>query len=65
MRSMFPPDAAPPLERCLRVLPHHGDTGAFFIAVMRKTRELPAPAPAPCARRQGMLLGQYLLTSHA
>ena len=36
LRSMFPPDSAPPLERCLRVLPHHGDTGGFFIAVLRK-----------------------------
>ena len=26
-----------PLERCMRVLPHHGDTGGFFIAVFRKT----------------------------
>lgn len=25
-----------PLERCMRVLPHHGDTGGFFIAVFRK-----------------------------
>ena len=28
--------AALPLERCMRVLPHHGDTGGFFIAVLRK-----------------------------
>ncbi|KAK9821102.1 hypothetical protein WJX81_004428 [Elliptochloris bilobata] len=48
LRSMLPPapDATPPLERCMRVLPHHGDTGGFFIAVMRKTRDLPTPAPA-------------------
>lgn len=65
LRSMFPPDSAPPLERCLRVLPHHGDTGAFFIAVMRKTRELPAPAPAPCARLPERAVGavfQWLVT---
>lgn len=30
-----------PMERCMRVLPHHGDTGGFFIAVMQKKAELP------------------------
>ncbi|GMH39645.1 hypothetical protein BSKO_07543 [Bryopsis sp. KO-2023] len=30
-----------PLERCMRVLPHHQDTGGFFIAVLEKVRELP------------------------
>jgi len=55
VRSMFPPaaDAAPPLERCLRVLPHTADTGGFFVAVLRKTRELPAPAAAGCAGAAG------------
>ncbi len=52
---MFPPaaDAAPPLERCLRVLPHGADTGGFFVAVLRKTRELPAPAAAGYAGAAG------------
>ena len=37
-RTMFPDAAsdALPLERCMRVLPHHSDTGGFFIAVLRK-----------------------------
>jgi hypothetical protein len=37
--TMFPDAAsdAMPLERCMRVLPHHGDTGGFFIAVLQKT----------------------------
>lgn len=30
-----------PLERCMRVLPHLSDTGAFFIAVFTKVAELP------------------------
>ncbi|XP_060569346.1 RNA cytosine-C(5)-methyltransferase NSUN2-like [Ruditapes philippinarum] len=29
------------LERCIRVLPHQQNTGAFFIAVIHKTQELP------------------------
>ncbi|GIL42810.1 hypothetical protein Vafri_190 [Volvox africanus] len=42
--SMFPSPAkaALPLERCMRFLPHHGDTGGFFVAVLRKVSELPA-----------------------
>ncbi|KAL4234994.1 tRNA (cytosine(34)-C(5))-methyltransferase [Mactra antiquata] len=43
--SIYPPiileaqDAK--LERCIRVLPHQQNTGAFFIAVLQKTKELP------------------------
>ena len=37
---MFPPDLNVAkelnLERCIRVMPHHQDTGGFFIAVIRK-----------------------------
>eukprot|EP00198_Chlamydomonas_reinhardtii_P014070 XP_001703407.1 tRNA-(m5C) methyltransferase [Chlamydomonas reinhardtii] len=38
--SMFstPEKAQLPLERCMRFLPHHGDTGGFFVAVLRKVR---------------------------
>lgn len=44
--SMFPPDAredqcAFPLERCMRFLPHHHDTGGFFVAVLEKVDNLP------------------------
>ena len=43
--SMFPTptgDPSPhPLERCMRFLPHHSDTGGFFVAVLAKTAELP------------------------
>lgn len=41
--SMFPDAESDllPLERCMRVLPHHGDTGGFFIAVMQKKSEIP------------------------
>lgn len=38
--SMFPPSAEEAsqmhLERCMRILPHHQDTGGFFIAVLAK-----------------------------
>lgn len=46
--SMFPDDsdaAKFALERCMRVLPHHGDTGGFFIAVLEKTGDMPLPQP--------------------
>ena len=47
VESMFPPseglEAA--LQHCVRVLPHHGDTGGFFVAVLEKTAELPPPIP--------------------
>ncbi|EIE23789.1 tRNA-methyltransferase, partial [Coccomyxa subellipsoidea C-169] len=32
------------LERCMRLLPHQGDTGGFFVAVLQKVAELPASA---------------------
>ena len=39
-RSMFPDAAsdAMPLERCMRLLPHDADTGAFFVTLFVKTR---------------------------
>ena len=39
--SMFPQgdEAELHLERCMRFLPHHSDTGGFFVAVLEKTRE--------------------------
>uniref|UniRef100_A0A0L8FHP0 tRNA (cytosine(34)-C(5))-methyltransferase n=1 Tax=Octopus bimaculoides TaxID=37653 RepID=A0A0L8FHP0_OCTBM len=43
--SMFPPSEEITkqfnLNRCLRVLPHHQNTGGFFIAVMMKKQQLP------------------------
>jgi multisite-specific tRNA:(cytosine-C5)-methyltransferase len=30
-----------PLERCMRLLPHHQDTGGFFVAVLEKVGDLP------------------------
>jgi uncharacterized membrane protein len=48
-QSMFPPPpelaAALHLDRCLRVLPHTGDTGGFFISLFRKTAPLASSAP--------------------
>ena len=40
---MFPPEGAKDmnLDRCIRLLPHHGDTGGFFVAVLEKTAPLP------------------------
>ncbi|XP_029647246.2 RNA cytosine C(5)-methyltransferase NSUN2 [Octopus sinensis] len=43
--TMFPPSEEITkqfnLNRCLRVLPHHQNTGGFFIAVMMKKQQLP------------------------
>ncbi|KAL8436198.1 hypothetical protein ACSSS7_001928 [Eimeria intestinalis] len=44
--SMFPPGRSPeadgvPLRRCMRFFPHVNDTGGFFVAVMRKIRDIP------------------------
>eukprot|EP00731_Ephydatia_muelleri_P026085 Em0018g185a len=43
--NMFPPDPSIGeglhLERCVRVLPHHQDTGGFFISVLHKKDWLP------------------------
>jgi len=46
-RSMFPPSSeeadAMHLYRCMRFLPHHGDTGGFFVAVIEKVSDWPPP----------------------
>ncbi|XP_039698741.1 RNA cytosine C(5)-methyltransferase NSUN2 isoform X1 [Pteropus medius] len=50
--TMFPPkDAntlqAMHLERCLRILPHHQNTGGFFVAVLVKKSSMPWNKRAP------------------
>uniref|UniRef100_A0A7G3B0Z9 tRNA (cytosine(34)-C(5))-methyltransferase n=1 Tax=Lutzomyia longipalpis TaxID=7200 RepID=A0A7G3B0Z9_LUTLO len=41
--QMFPPEDVEQfhLERCMRILPHHQDTGGFFVAVLVKTKPMP------------------------
>jgi len=50
MKSQLRPQMFPPspeeaeqfhLERCIRILPHHQDTGGFFVAVLEKTALCP------------------------
>jgi len=41
------------LQLCVRILAHHGDTGAFFIALLEKTAELPATEAEAGAPAQG------------
>eukprot|EP00658_Telonema_sp_P-2_P038961 TRINITY_DN27872_c0_g1_i2.p1 TRINITY_DN27872_c0_g1~~TRINITY_DN27872_c0_g1_i2.p1 ORF type:complete len:325 (+),score=45.74 TRINITY_DN27872_c0_g1_i2:235-1209(+) len=45
--SMWPSSQRPsnPLHRCMRLYPHLSGTGGFFVAVIRKTAELPGPTP--------------------
>ncbi|KAJ1445893.1 S-adenosyl-L-methionine-dependent methyltransferase [Pelagophyceae sp. CCMP2097] len=38
-RSMFPTTDGQPLQRCARIYPHDGNTGGFFIALLRKVRD--------------------------
>ena len=48
--QLFPPaedDEQPPLERCMRVYSHLQDTGAFFIAVLEKKKEIRARPEDP------------------
>jgi 16S rRNA C967 or C1407 C5-methylase (RsmB/RsmF family) len=38
-----------PMERCMRFLPHHQDTGGFFVAVLEKVKpcgKIPNPSIA-------------------
>ncbi|XP_015118498.1 tRNA (cytosine(34)-C(5))-methyltransferase [Diachasma alloeum] len=43
--KMFPPKPEEAgrfhLEKCMRILPHHQDTGGFFVAVLEKVKALP------------------------
>lgn len=54
-KSMFPDAEADklPLERCMRILPHHSDTGGFFIAVFEKVAKYPQPVPRQEAAAAG------------
>ncbi|XP_076810972.1 RNA cytosine C(5)-methyltransferase NSUN2-like [Clavelina lepadiformis] len=45
-KTMFPPENEEMvnkmhLDRCMRLLPHHQDTGGFFVSVLRKVSNLP------------------------
>ncbi|KAM9252987.1 RNA cytosine C(5)-methyltransferase NSUN2 [Dugong dugon] len=55
--TMFPPEdpvklQALNLQRCLRILPHHQNTGGFFVAVLVKN------SPMPWNKRQPKLPGR-------
>ena len=43
-----------PLERCMRLLPHHQDTGGFFVAVMEKVSEWPKDVRTSVAAKQAI-----------
>ncbi|KAJ6733592.1 hypothetical protein OIU74_005381 [Salix koriyanagi] len=40
-----------PLERCMRIVPHDQNSGAFFIAVLQKVSPLPAIQEKPSKKR--------------
>uniref|UniRef100_A0A671DXH1 tRNA (cytosine(34)-C(5))-methyltransferase n=2 Tax=Rhinolophus ferrumequinum TaxID=59479 RepID=A0A671DXH1_RHIFE len=57
--TMFPPKdpeklQAMHLERCLRILPHHQNTGGFFVAVLVKKSSMPWNKRAPKVNLQGV-----------
>ncbi|KAF8404637.1 hypothetical protein HHK36_009525 [Tetracentron sinense] len=41
-----------PLERCIRILPHDQNSGAFFIAVLHKLSSLPAVLENPISKQR-------------
>uniref|UniRef100_A0A3P9ML37 tRNA (cytosine(34)-C(5))-methyltransferase n=1 Tax=Oryzias latipes TaxID=8090 RepID=A0A3P9ML37_ORYLA len=62
--SMFPPKgpekvASMHLERCIRILPHHQNTGGFFVAVLVKK------APMPWNKRHPKLRKDFSSSSAA
>jgi len=60
--TMFPPEGAENmnLDYCMRLLPHHADTGGFFVAVLEKVDKLPwmrsevRKCPAPAEKKDGV-----------
>lgn len=55
--TLWPPANAAELhlERCVRVLPHQQDTGAFFITKLRKLETAQVPAAAEEAKEIGAI----------
>lgn len=53
-RSMFPDAQSDsfPMHRCMRILPHHDDTGGFFIAVLEKVGKYPEAGGVKRPRRE-------------
>ncbi|XP_041665044.1 RNA cytosine C(5)-methyltransferase NSUN2 [Cheilinus undulatus] len=56
--TMFPPTdpeklASMHLERCIRILPHHQNTGGFFVAVLLKKAPMPWNRRYPKLRKDG------------
>ncbi|KAK6054781.1 hypothetical protein COOONC_07714 [Cooperia oncophora] len=60
--SCFPPSeeetASLHLDYCMRIVPHHQDTGGFFVALLEKVEEKPLDSPvvvgAPAYKKQKM-----------
>ncbi|XP_049606310.1 RNA cytosine C(5)-methyltransferase NSUN2 [Syngnathus scovelli] len=55
--TMFPPTdaeklASMHLERCMRILPHHQNTGGFFVAVLMKKAPMPWNKRYPKLRKE-------------
>ncbi|XP_064409395.1 RNA cytosine C(5)-methyltransferase NSUN2 isoform X2 [Latimeria chalumnae] len=58
--TMFPPKdpeklKAMNLEKCIRILPHHQDTGGFFVAVLVKKAPMPWNRRQPKLRHKGAM----------
>ncbi|XP_074135243.1 RNA cytosine C(5)-methyltransferase NSUN2 [Sminthopsis crassicaudata] len=61
--TMFPPKCQENLkkmnlERCLRILPHHQNTGGFFVAVLVKKSSMPWNKRQPKLQRKSMHTGE-------
>ncbi|CDI82759.1 hypothetical protein, conserved [Eimeria acervulina] len=57
--TMFPPPGADSmcLEKCVRVLPHHNNTGGFFVCCLRKVAELDCTPPCRSEGGAATLMG--------
>uniref|UniRef100_A0A7N8XY46 tRNA (cytosine(34)-C(5))-methyltransferase n=1 Tax=Mastacembelus armatus TaxID=205130 RepID=A0A7N8XY46_9TELE len=67
--TMFPPKdpeklASMHLERCMRILPHHQNTGGFFVAVLVKKAPMPWNKRYPKSCQLAGLINKGRLLSH-
>ena len=46
-----------PFVFSMRILPHHQDSGGFFVAVLQKKRHLPGSREEKQEMKEGMLMG--------
>ncbi|XP_076972933.1 RNA cytosine C(5)-methyltransferase NSUN2 isoform X2 [Tamandua tetradactyla] len=66
--TMFPPKDPAKLQalnlaRCLRILPHHQNTGGFFVAVLVKKSSMPWNKRQPKLQNKSVEIGETVISS--